>query len=188
MSNTSRSPLVRFGKLVREMLEWIRTEEIPLRRELDVLRSYIELERLRLPGRFEVSVVVGSDVDPDVAMVPPIVLQPFAKNAIWHGFSPKKRPGHLLLEVRGGNGALHVIIEKDGVGRPTGSDALRGINKGALRATITRSRLKMIAKEHRRPAGFTYPPIKQCTRVEIVLPLVDQVVSRTRRGPTLGAQ
>ena len=103
-------------------------------------------------------------------MVPPMILQPFVENAIWHGLSRKRGPGHLRIHAAIDHDALRIAIEDDGIGRPVAVHAEEGHR--SLGTTITKERLDLWAAQHRAPAGFRYVDVPQGTRVELVLPLI----------------
>ena len=160
--------LARFSKLMRQVLEMSRLNEVSLGRELAVLCMYVELERMRLEGRFTFSVEIAPEVDDRTITIPPMLLQPFVENAIWHGLSRKQGHGHLCISVSRSGDALKVAIQDDGVGRATNSG--KGIGHASLGTTITKERLDLWAAQRGAPANFTYAPVPVGTRVELVLP------------------
>ncbi len=163
--------LARFSKLMRQVLESSRLNEVSLMRELEILKGYIELERMRLRGKFNVEIQVASEVDQEATTVPPLILQPFVENAIWHGLSRKEGQGVLRIDVSQRDGALLVAIEDDGIGRaPQDKSQCESEGKTSLGTTITRDRLDLLAKQRGAPAGFTFVPVAHGTRVELVLP------------------
>jgi tetratricopeptide (TPR) repeat protein len=163
--------LIRFSKLMRQVLEMSRQNEIPLVRELEVLGLYTELERMRLKGRFTCTVEVAPEVDPKAVSIPPMLLQPFVENAIWHGLSQKQGQGHLQILISRNSAALIIAIVDDGVGRQTCSG--KGHQHSSLGTSITKERLELWAAQCRAPASYTYVPVPVGTRVELVLPWME---------------
>ena len=110
--------LGKFSKLIRRVLDLSAHQRIPLTDELETLQLYLQLESLRLSNRLHYSIEVDPEVETDLVTVPPLLLQPFVENAIWHGIAPKKEPG--TIEIRIGYGAtdrmLLATITDDGVG------------------------------------------------------------------------
>jgi len=116
----------RFGDLLRLALENTEAHEVPLREELEFLKSYLEIEQTRFGDRLSVRM----DIAPETleARVPNLVLQPLVENAIQHGIEPHARPGQielrarreaekLLLQVRdNGNGIANLSRTSEGVG------------------------------------------------------------------------
>ncbi|HUQ79836.1 MAG TPA: histidine kinase [Gemmatimonadaceae bacterium] len=117
--------LTRLGVLLRSSFVETDRERVPLRRELELLQSYVEI----MQGRFRGRLAFNLDVEPATldALVPRFVLQPLVENAIKHGVEPReeggrvavtarKRDGAVLLEVRdNGDGLGAVIREGTGV-------------------------------------------------------------------------
>jgi LytS/YehU family sensor histidine kinase len=109
--------LARFAKLIRAILENSRKETISLREELEVLKLYIDLEHRRSNGKFNYQVKIDENIHPDEVVIPPLLLQPYIENAIWHGVNPKPGRGHISIRVHHENDALEFVIDDDGVGR-----------------------------------------------------------------------
>jgi LytS/YehU family sensor histidine kinase len=82
------------------------------------LRLYIEMESLRFSQKFTWDIQLDNSVFPDSIEVPPMIIQPFVENAIWHGLLHKEAPGHLAIRLRMlDNAMLECIIKDDGIGR-----------------------------------------------------------------------
>ncbi|MBV6404056.1 MAG: tetratricopeptide repeat protein [Flavobacteriales bacterium] len=162
--------LARFAKLMRAVLENSRFAEVPLARDLEVLRAYMDLERVRAQGKFSYTIAVAPDVDAEAVLVPPLLAQPFVENAIWHGVAGKQGEGHIAVHVERADGLLRIRVEDDGVGRQMRRSAVSK-EKTSLGTAITRSRLDLVRKQKGAPAGFRYVDVPVGTRVEIHLPL-----------------
>ncbi len=174
------SYLIKFARVMRAVLENSRQTEVQLSEDLDALRGYMELERMRLQGKFDFSIEVAPDLDPEEVMVPPLVVQPFVENAIWHGMSAKEGKGHITLKVERREGQLVWTIEDDGVGRkgtrppdpaPEAPKSEGAAKKTSLGTAITRARLDLVQKQHGGKAGFRYIDLAVGTRVEVDMPL-----------------
>ena len=109
--------LSKFSRLVRLILQHSQEAFIPLDRELEALRLYLELESLRFEQRFEYNISVNDEVDTTMVKVPPLIIQPYAENAIWHGLMHKKEKGHLEIELYLTEKILFCKITDDGIGR-----------------------------------------------------------------------
>ena len=166
--------LTKFARLMRLVLENSRHDEVPLAQDLEALRLYMDLEQARMNNRFRYEVDIDPTIDQDYTMVPPLVLQPFVENAIWHGLSRKEGSGLLRLSVKQRDGALIMTVEDDGVGR----NAADGPNdpmappKTSMGTGITQERLAMLGKQRGGEAGFRYLDTVLGTRVEVSLPAV----------------
>ncbi|MEL7163211.1 MAG: histidine kinase, partial [Bacteroidota bacterium] len=113
-----------FSQLVRRILEQTGEAAISLQEELDTLRLYLDLEQLRMGDKLSYVIRVPPELEADIIRVPPLVLQPFVENAIWHGIGPKNGPGRIEISVhyREEEDLLHCVIQDDGVGMRTTGD------------------------------------------------------------------
>ncbi|HSZ86032.1 MAG TPA: histidine kinase, partial [Puia sp.] len=109
--------LTKFAKLIRIVLQQSGKSFIPLEDELYSLQLYMDLEALR----FEIPFIykINSDnINPSEVMVPPLLLQPFVENAIWHGLHPKENEtGKINIDFKLCDELLHCSICDNGVGR-----------------------------------------------------------------------
>ena len=117
-SENASNLLTKFSRLMRQVLDNAKTEWISLRSELNTLQIYMELERLRCDNSFEVRVEVSDDIDPNTAHVPPMLIQPYVENAIWHGLLPQK-DGTPMLHIRCYKQHKRLVVEitDNGIGR-----------------------------------------------------------------------
>ena len=107
-----------FSTLMRAVLENSEQDFIPLAGELDLIKLYLKLEQSRFPEKFDYKVNIGPKSDLKDYLIPPMLLQPFVENAVWHGLRYKEDKGLLQITVRQkNNDSLEVIIEDDGIGR-----------------------------------------------------------------------
>ncbi len=70
-----------------------------LTNELEALKLYIEMEALRFDKKFTYEVKVEDKLSTDSVEVPPLIIQPYVENAIWHGLLHKETGGHLSVRV-----------------------------------------------------------------------------------------
>ncbi|MDX2247350.1 MAG: tetratricopeptide repeat protein [Bacteroidia bacterium] len=108
-----------FGQLMRRVLEQSRKTSISLAEELETLHLYLQLEQARLRDKFHYSIDLLEDLDESMISIPPLILQPFVENAIWHGIARKTSPG--LIRIRCSmpsdrDDLLQVEITDDGIG------------------------------------------------------------------------
>lgn len=107
-----------FAKLIRTTLDNASKEFITLSEELEYLRSYIELEKMRFDGLFNYEEIIHPDIIKELILIPPMIIQPFIENAIKHGLMKRALGGRLLVEVQQIEGTGYkFIIEDNGVGR-----------------------------------------------------------------------
>lgn len=110
--------LTDFSTLMRSVLENSEEDFIPLTKEIELLRLYMKLEHSRFPEKFDYQLEVDPHLDTEGFSIPPMLLQPYIENAIWHGLRYKEEKGELLvrLEPMGGE-RIRISITDDGIGR-----------------------------------------------------------------------
>lgn len=130
-----------FSQLVRRILEQTGQSAISLHEELDTLRLYLNLEQLRMGELLSYAIHVDPAVELELLNVPPLVMQPFVENAIWHGIAPKNAPGRIdiFLTYHEDLESLRCIIQDDGMGMPANGENNNGHRSQGV--SITRSRL-----------------------------------------------
>jgi len=90
---------------------------ITLESELESLQLYLEMEALRFNYHFNYKISFPKDLDIEILKVPPLIIQPYVENAIWHGLMHKEEKGQLDVEVSQQNNYLFFKITDDGIGR-----------------------------------------------------------------------
>ena len=102
------------SELLRVSLDERLPQEVPLSDELDLLERYLEIQRIRFGDRLTVT----RDIDPAAldALVPIMILQPLAENAIVHGIAPVPGPGELRLRAERRDDELLLEISDSGPG------------------------------------------------------------------------
>jgi len=113
-ARAARKMLVHLGDLLRVLTRSDRTHEVSVREEIQLLESYLEIERMRFHDRLEVRV----HVDPNTldARVPDLVLQPLVENAIKHGVVPRPSGGTVEIRVHKHGAELRLEVRDDGPG------------------------------------------------------------------------
>jgi len=142
--------LSKFSRLVRLILHHSQESFIPLDRELEALQLYLELESLRFEKRFDYKISV-KDIDTTMTKVPPLIIQPYAENAIWHGLMQKKEKGHLEIEIYGTEKILFCKITDDGIGRDRAAElkSKSSLPHKSLGMRITADRLAMLQQQEK---------------------------------------
>ncbi|MDO6429210.1 histidine kinase [Flavitalea sp. BT771] len=109
--------LTKFSRLMRMIMNHSRHSVISLAEELEVLQLYLDMERLRFKDAFDYNIVVEEELDAGDIYIPPLLLQPFVENAVWHGLMHKQERGLLTVTLRAEGDMLTCIIQDNGVGR-----------------------------------------------------------------------
>lgn len=109
--------LMHFANLIRMVLNNSAQERISLDEELKMTNLYVEMEKLRFDNQFVFSLETDPSLDLDFVELPPLILQPFVENAIWHGLMHKEGKAELSIKVQEDSGILLCIIDDNGIGR-----------------------------------------------------------------------
>ncbi|WP_169749140.1 ligand-binding sensor domain-containing protein [Flavihumibacter petaseus] len=109
--------LTKFSRLIRFILQNSEQQQITLDKELQSLELYLELEAVRFDHHFSYTIRVDPFLDPGSILVPPLIIQPYAENAIWHGLMHKEERGLLEIELYKKGKFLFCVIRDDGIGR-----------------------------------------------------------------------
>lgn len=88
-----------FSKLIRRTLENADREMITLAEELEIVRHFLEIEKMRFDGLLDYVIEIAPDADIEICQIPPMILQPFIDIAIRHGIRQKENEGFLKLRV-----------------------------------------------------------------------------------------
>jgi hypothetical protein len=138
--------LTKFSRLIRMVLSNSKKTFVSLEEELDMLRLYIELERLRFKNAFDYDIGFNNGIEPENIFIPPLLLQPFAENAIWHGLMHKEAHGHLEIELSVEQKVLTCVITDDGIGRNKAAEFENSSAKKSksMGLQITRERLALL--------------------------------------------
>jgi LytS/YehU family sensor histidine kinase len=139
--------LTRFSRFMRQVLDNSRTEWVSLYNELKALQIYIELEQLRFENKFDVKINVSPDIDKEIVHVPPLIIQPYVENAIWHGLLHKKDgTASLSINCWKEDEMLYLQIEDNGIGREAsakvGKNTLSSHKSHGLK--VTEERLQIL--------------------------------------------
>lgn len=134
-----------FARLVRSVLQNSKEELITLEKELEALDLYISLEKLRFDQAFDHEFIIDPMLEVDFYQVPPLILQPYVENAIWHGLMPLKRKGKLTIRGHLEEDILKIEIEDDGVGRTKSEQSKRADLpfKKSMGMDITKGRMEL---------------------------------------------
>lgn len=143
--------LKKFSKLLRLIVENGEANRVSLEDELTLIESYIQLEELRFKNKIAYTIDIDNNVQQGNTYLPPMILQPFIENSIWHGLMNKgtDEDGMIRIAVREENETLLCMIEDNGVGREK-SRELKQELPGKTQSTgirITEERLKLLTRE-----------------------------------------
>jgi len=141
--------LTKFSKLIRLILDNSNHKIISLDQEMSALRLYLDLEVLRFNEKFTYSISIQPSLNPLAIGVPPMIIQPFVENAIWHGLLHKESVGKLEIQIDSMPGGIQCIIIDNGIGRKKAAElkSKAADKEKSYGMNITRDRLDMLNRE-----------------------------------------
>lgn len=117
-TDNASSYLTTFSKLMRNILDNSKHEQISLKNEIESLKLYLTLESVRLEHSFDYLISIDPNIQSKFLNVPPLIIQPFAENSIWHGLRTLKSGGMLeIYAEQPDEETLILKIQDNGIGR-----------------------------------------------------------------------
>ena len=115
---TANKYLSDFSYLMRTVLENSEEDFIPLEKEIELLELYTQLEHFRFKDKFDYAINIDPEINISAYQIPPMLLQPYIENAVWHGLRYKLQKGHLYIDIQKKNHSeITITIADDGIGR-----------------------------------------------------------------------
>ncbi len=171
--------LSQFARLIRQNLNAIDTSMVNLEEEVDRLRNYMDLEKLRMENKFDYIIEIDEEVESENILIPSMIIQPFVENSIWHGISYLEEHGSISLSFLLHNEkSLQIIVEDNGIGLKKAEKYRTGGNQHLkLGMNITKKRLELLSRKYNIEAGYTYSEKfpgahDPGTKVVIIVPLL----------------
>ncbi|MGI9544864.1 MAG: tetratricopeptide repeat-containing sensor histidine kinase [Cyclobacteriaceae bacterium] len=148
MSDTRKANkyLSDFSKLMRTVMENSQQDFVPLSEEIATLELYLKLEHFRFQDKFDYELFVDPDLPVDEYKIPPMLVQPYIENAIWHGLRYKEEKGVLKVTIARSENELLLSITDNGIGRKK-SLAIKTANQktqGSTGMKNTANRIQLI--------------------------------------------
>jgi ligand-binding sensor domain-containing protein/two-component sensor histidine kinase len=111
------------AKLIRTTLNNSSQSFVSVRDEVDYLSSYLFLEKMRFKEKIDYELVVDPAIDQSAVLIPPMLIQPFAENALQHGLPDKATgKGFIRINMRMDKDQLIVTVEDNGIGRQAAAE------------------------------------------------------------------
>jgi two-component sensor histidine kinase len=149
--------LMRFAKLLRQILQNSRDHAIPLSEEIELIVLYLQLEQLRFGDLFEYQLEISPDIDTEAIMIPSMLLQPYVENALKHGIAESSRlPRRIHIRIEETQQGFRYEIEDNGIGRLAAEkkNALR--DRPGLGLKITNERIMLFNNSYNQHIEVTF--------------------------------
>jgi len=174
------SYLNKFSKFMRKILEASDLQETSLKEEIETMKLYLSLENIRFSNEISFNVKTDSSLNLETIKIPPLVLQPFLENSIWHGLSSSKKRKKITIFIQKISSEYVLInIEDNGIGRKASTKikAKKHINRKSIGINLTKDRLTNFVKNKKNNYSVFYKDLEDKnrnslgTKVIIKLPL-----------------
>jgi LytS/YehU family sensor histidine kinase len=171
-----------FARLMRLILQNSRSNYISLKDELEALELYIQMESLRFKNKFQYSIAVEEGLDTSSIVIPPMLIQPYVENAIWHGLMHRTNgvEGLVKINILKKEDDLLCLIEDNGIGRKMAAELKaqkQSSHKRSMGMQITQDRIEIINKLYNMNASINIYDLKdeqgnaRGTKVELTIPV-----------------
>ena len=177
--DSAQKHLTRFSKLIRMVLENSSYENIPLADEIKMLELYLEFETVRFSSRFGFKIIVDDSIDKNNTFIPPLIIQPYLENAIWHGLMHlTDRKGEVIIRFEQFNNYLKCCIDDNGIGRARSMELKKESLHKPMGMSITAERIGIINSVFKSKMSVTFADKVNAdgtpagTRVELTMPVI----------------
>lgn len=171
--------LTKFSSLMRKVLENSQHTSVPLRDELDALKLYLELEKIRFKEKFDYQINVEEEIDPILYKIPTMLIQPYVENSICHGLVPADEKGLVKVDLKLKKHYIQCVIEDNGIGREAAlAKSANKKNHQSIGTQIVNSRLDLVNALYGTELKTIYTDLKDTegnplgTKVEIHIPIL----------------
>lgn len=172
-AKTSASRLVSlFSKLMRTSLYHSRAEAVSIADEVEFLTRYLQIEQQRFPEKFNFQITIMPELEQDLIMIPPLLIQPLCENAVKHAFGSETRNG--LIEVlfeQHTFDSVRCIVRDNGIGIQKSKISKSSDSGKSIGMSLVRQRIEILTSQNLN-AGIDLRDLEnpRGTEVELILP------------------
>jgi ligand-binding sensor domain-containing protein len=145
--------LSKFAQLIRMTLNQSSKPFISLQQTIDYLQRYLEMEQIR-NHQFDYQIQVDDQLKADEIMIPPMLIQPFLENAIWHGASPGKEL-QLKLHFLKMDQKLVCIVDDNGVGILASEKTKKDVTHNSIGISNVKERIQVLNEKYNLQSSVT---------------------------------
>ena len=173
--------LNKFSKLIRNILESSTVKVVTLGEELKTMNLYMSIENIRFSNEITYKESISENVNLETIKIPPLILQPFLENSIWHGLSSKKGDKKVELSVEKlSNEFIQIDIEDNGIGRDAAFKikSNKTLNRKSIGIDLTKERLDNFSTQFQSDYSLEYIDLLdekgkiKGTKVSLKIPLI----------------
>lgn len=170
--------LGKFARLLRLVLVNTRKSMVTLRDEIETLENYLYLQQVNSDNAFTATIDAYDGYEEEGLLIPPMLLQPFVENALYHGVFRRNGHGEITIRITRDESFVHFSVQDNGPGLR--DDIERQPKKSSVATDITRDRLGLLSKQTGKKAALnvTQRPDGNGVLVEMSIPFRRGVVER----------
>ncbi len=171
-----------FAQLMRLNLYNSQNDIIALQDEIEALKLYLELERIRLDNKFDYTIDIDPTIDIKTQLVPSFLIQPIVENSIKHGILKSQHKGNIQTRIIRDNGSIIYSVIDNGIGFEKSKANQKDTKHTSYGLELTKKRISLIGILNSKQTGFTFEDIKEkngeCigSKVELVIPSLLQLI------------
>lgn len=144
-----------FSQYTRMVLETSKQHLIPLQEELELAEHYLILEENRFAKDFKFSIKGKDNFELEEVRIPPLLLQPFLENAIWHGLLVSSREEKVLeIHIVHNEDKTQIIIDDNGAGRKNKTEQSTLKTHKSMGMEIIKERIELYNKTYDGKIGY----------------------------------
>lgn len=178
-TKSSVNYLAQFASLMRGVLENSRKDKITLSDEVEGLFNYLDFETMRFPSKFKYQIKIDNHLDKNKTLLPPLLIQPYVENAIWHGLMHMQDGiGQVTIIFEKIDGHIMCVIDDNGIGRKAAKELRNKLLHKPHGMSIVAERMESMNRMYHWDMKvhvidkFNEDEVSTGTRVELYLPLI----------------
>ncbi|MAZ73338.1 MAG: hypothetical protein CMC70_09340 [Flavobacteriaceae bacterium] len=142
----SENYLSKFSKLIRLFFEYSRRENITLQEEIELLKHYLSIEKMRFEDKLTYEIIIDQKLDIEEQNIPSMILQPLIENAVNHGIFHKTEKGTISLTFLAIKNGYKIVVEDDGVGINKAKEIYKASSKNyqSKSSAVLQERLELL--------------------------------------------
>ncbi len=150
---TGKTMLENLTGYLRTSLDRSRKKDSTIGQEMTMIRSYMEIFKLRMGDRFRYRFDIADEARS--LPFPPMLIQPLVENALQHGIEPKVDGGQIRIRVSTSEKTIRVVVSDTGIGMPTSAGVGVGLTNIKDRLIALYGDHGKLTLEENHPTGLT---------------------------------
>ena len=158
--------LSKFALMIRMTLNHSKDTFVTLDENIEYLKTYLEMERLRFDESFTYKILVAENIDTSESSIPSLMIQPLVENAIWHGLLPSEGEKKILIKFTQNENRITCVIEDNGIGIRQ-SEKLKAINRplhNSVGLENLRKRIKIMNEKYNTDCSLEIIDLKETAK------------------------